>query len=81
MEIWPGRDIQKQGIRTSACDERFPLVDLEFGGKAWSREAHGGRNDTADRAGCFAARTACFSRELPQNLGRRMGCSPGLALG
>ena len=53
----------------SQRDERFPLVDLEFGGKAWHRQADSGGTGPADSAGRFPARAARFPRELSQSLG------------
>ena len=50
-------------------DERIPLVDLEFGGKAGNCPAVGGRVGSADLAGRLPARSACLPRKLSQSLG------------
>src|ERR1700722_9806028 len=65
----------------SQRDERFPLVDLEFGGKAWLGQAHGGRTVAGGPARRYAACPARLPRELPENLGGGLDGIRGLTAG
>src|ERR1035441_4243115 len=66
----------KEDVRPQ-CDERNPLVDLEYGCKAWFGQADGGRIGSADSAGRLFARSACLPRELSQSLGFGLDCRHG----
>src|ERR1035438_1812774 len=66
----------KEDVRPQ-YDERIPMVDLEYGCKAWSRHAHKGGIGAADPVGRLFARFTGLSRELSQSLGiglDRLGC-------